>query len=168
MKTVILSILLLSSGLQAHEHRHHGSHQHGAGKIGIAFEGANGKMDLKIPSESIFGFEHQAKSTKHKAAQKAGLKSLEEKIGALVVFDPALQCVISTDKVEVVKEKRSSHSDTVGIYTIKCSKSPLGSTITFNFQKEFPRIKDLDVEVVADSLQKSIEVKESGARLELK
>ena len=169
MKINLLSgILFLVQSLNASEHRHQGSHEHGAGKIGIAFEGANGKMDFRIPSESIFGFEHEAKSAKHRAAQKSGLTKLEKNISQMVAFEPSLQCVISTDKIEIVKEKSGSHSDTAAAYSIKCAKSPAGSAITFSFQKEFPKIKDLDVEVVVDSLQKSIEVKESGVRLELK
>jgi hypothetical protein len=169
MKTILAYFILFSAfSIEAHEHRHHGAHAHGAGKLGIAFEGANGKIDFKIPSESIFGFEHDAKTKKQKAAKKAGISVLEQKPGSLVIFDPALQCVITANKVEVVKEKRGSHSDTVAEYTVKCVKSPAGTAITFNFHSEFPRIKEIDVEIVADSFQKAGEVKTSGTRLELK
>ena len=168
MKNVLIGLLLFSCSALAHDHRHHNAHVHGAGKLGIAFEGANGKMDLKIPSESIFGFEHAAKTKKQKAVQKAGITTLEQKISSLVVFESSLACVITTDKVEVVKGKRSTHSDTVAAYAIKCAKSPIGTVITFNFQNEFPKIKDLDVEIVADNIQKAVEVKASGTRLELK
>lgn len=164
----ILMILCFSTIGQAFDRRHENAHEHGSGNLGIAFEGAVGKMDFKIPSESIFGFEHEAKTEKQKSAQKAGLKALSEKIESLIVFDPALKCKVSIDKVEVVREKKSSHSETVAAYGVKCDKSPLGTSIIFNFQKEYPKIKDLDVEVVVDNLQKSMEVKNLGAKLELK
>ncbi len=168
MKFFIIGLVLYSFTVGAHGRRHHDVHVHGAGKLGIAFEGANGKIDLKIPSESILGFEHEAKTKRQKAAKAAAISALEQKADFLVVFDPALQCIITPDKVEVIRGERSTHSDTVATYSVKCAKSPVGSVITFNIHNEFPKIKSLGVEVVADNIQKAAEVKASGTRLELK
>ncbi len=57
MKTFIL-VLSLFFGLTLHAkktHRQHSVHKHGAGTLGIAFDGKNGKLEFKIPSDSIFG-----------------------------------------------------------------------------------------------------------------
>lgn len=169
----------------SHSHREHGAHQHGAGSLGIAFEGANGKIEFKAPSESIFGFEHEARTEADKKKQQDGLNKLETKIAELVTFDASLNCRISKEKVEVVREneaaaasqdqksakkkhKHAEHSETVGAFAVVCDKSPVGTDIVFNFQKHFPRLKDVDVQVIADTVQKAVEAKKNGARISLK
>lgn len=169
----------------SHSHREHGAHQHGAGQLGIAFEGANGKIEFKSPSESIFGFEHEARSEGDKKRQQEGLAKLENKISEIVVFDSSLNCRISKEKIEVVREsaaaaasqdakpakkahKHAEHSETVAMFAVACDKSPVGTEITFNFQKHFPRLKDVDVQVIADAVQKAAEAKKNGVKIQLK
>lgn len=147
--------------------RAHGAHAHGAGTLGIAFEGSKGKIDFKIPGESILGFEHKAKSDKDKIRQQEALAKLESKISDMIAFDSALNCVMSKDKIEVVSES-ARHSEVVAGFSIVCARSPVGSEVTFNFQKQFPKIKELDVAVIADNVQKSIEVKTDNTKLSLK
>lgn len=182
MKLLIILTALLSFNAFAgekHSHREHGAHEHGAGTLGIAFDGLKGKIDFKIPSESIFGFEHEAKTEKDKKVMNDGLAKLESKISEMLVFDASLKCVISKDKIEVLAEKNddkkakhkhshSNHSDTVASYNVVCEKSPLGTELTFNFQQQFPKIKDLDVQVVVGDLQKSVEAKKNNTKLLLK
>ena len=167
MKSALV-VSLISLSVLAHEHREHGAHQHGAGKMGIAFDGKAGKIDFKIASESIFGFEHEAKSAADKKRKTEGLKLLETKMSEMVSFEKSLNCVITTEKIEVLQEKKSSHSDTAASYNVTCEKSPAGSELVFNFQSVFPKIRDLDVDVVVDNLQKSIEAKANGTKIQLK
>lgn len=191
LKYLPLFILLSTSSLSAtakeshhknKKHREHGAHQHGAGKMGIAFDGVNGKIDLKIPSESIFGFEHAAKSETDKKQMQDGLKKLETRMAEMVVFSPELKCLVTKDKVEVIaeapeneekkgavknKNSKSEHSETVATFNVLCEKTPSGSRITFNIQKVFPQIKDMDVDVLIGSSQMSIEAKKSGTTLDL-
>jgi hypothetical protein len=150
----------------AKEHREHEAHVHGSGNLGIAFDGTKGKIGFKIPSESIFGFEHVAKSEKDKKAMDEGLKKLETKISEMIVFDQNLGCKFSKEKINVINH--GQHGDTVAAFSVDCEKSPLGSKVTFNFQNFFPGIKDLDINVLIGSIQKSIEAKKSGTTLELK
>lgn len=147
--------------------RGHSAHAHGAGTLGIAFEGSKGKIDFKIPGESILGFEHTAKSDKDKKRQQDALTKFESKISEMITFDSALNCVISKDKIEVVSES-ARHSEVVAGFSIVCARSPVGSEVTFNFRKQFPKIKELDVAVIADNVQKSMEVKTDNSKLSLK
>lgn len=168
MKLVLFLLIWVSTGFATvHEHREHGAHSHGAGTLGIAFDGLKGKIDFKIPSDSIFGFEYVAKSDKDKKKRDEGLSKLETKISEMLVFEPALNCKITKDKIEVVAES-PKHSDTVASYNVTCDKSPVGTELTFNFQKQFPKIKDLDVQIVADNVQKSIEANKNNTKLFLK
>lgn len=185
MKLVILGfgLLLCLTSFAKEKHREHGAHVHGAGTLGIAFDEAKGTLEFKIPSESIFGFEYTPTKEKDKKAMKDGLEKLETKISEMVVFDSSLNCLITKEKLEVVKEKHDGedadhdkkqdehhggHSETVAIFLVKCDKSPVGTRIVFNFQKFFPRIKDLDIQVLAGAVQKSVEAKKNGASVEVK
>lgn len=166
MKYLIL--LLIPMLAISTEHREHGAHQHGAGTLGIAFDGVYGKIELKIPSESIMGFEHQAKSKADQKKQSDAFKTLETKISDMIVFDPALTCKFSKDKLEATHEAKSSHGDTIALFNVTCAKDPSGTELTFNFQKYFSKIKDLDVQVIVGNLQKAVEAKSNGTKLLLK
>ena len=76
---------------QSHEHRQHAAHAHGAGSLGIAFEGLKGNIEFKIPSESILGFEHTAKSDKDKNKKAETLVILQNKISEARVKRPLLK-----------------------------------------------------------------------------
>lgn len=168
MKSVFLALFgTFTIFASAYEHREHGAHSHGAGTLGIAFDGLKGKIDFKIPSDSIFGFEYVAKSDKDKKKRDEGLSKLETKISEMIVFESALNCRITKDKIEVVAES-PKHSDTVASYNVNCDKSPIGTELNFNFQKQFPKIKDLDVQVIADNVQKSVEANKNNTKLLLK
>lgn len=166
MQLVIIILSLMFSFTGMAEHREHAAHVHGSGNLGIAFDGGIGKIDFKIPSESILGFEHSAKSEKDKKTMKEELEKLESKFSEMVVFESSLNCQFSKEKVDVINHGK--HSETVANFTVNCSKSPEGTKIVFNFQKFFPRIKDLDVLVLVGSQQRSIEAKQSGTIIELK
>jgi hypothetical protein len=56
----------------------------------------------------------------------------------------------------------------VAMFDVTCLKSPAGSKITFNFQKIFPKINDLDVQILVGDLQKAVEAKKNGTTVELK
>lgn len=160
----MLKVLLFS--LMAMAHSEHGAHVHGAGKVSLAFDGKKGKLELHAPAEAIYGFEHAAKSQKDKQKKEAGLKKLGEQMSEMVVLDPALKCEIKLDMYEVIEKK--NHSDVESEFSIACEQPVAGSTITFNFQKVFPRLKKVEVEVLADQVQKSLEIKKNGETLELK
>lgn len=151
-----------------HQHREHGAHQHGAAKMAIAFEGVTGQINLEVASQAIYGFEYIPKKDADKKKQAEGLKKLETKMSEMVQFEDSLKCVISKTKLEVDQQEGGKHSDIDGEFKVVCQKSPVGSKITFNIQKVFPDLKDIDVQVIADDLQKSFEAKQNGAVLELK
>jgi hypothetical protein len=177
MKFVLIAILFtVRSQVFAKEkvHRQHGAHQHGAGTLGIAFEDKKGRLEFKIPSDSIIGFEYTPKTDKDISTKKTQLEKLEKNISDMVVFDSKLKCVIAKDKIEVVKDEKESaethseHSDTFATFNVNCESAIIDTEITFNFQKYFPRIQDLDVQVIAESVQKSVEAKQNGTKIEIK
>lgn len=146
--------------------REQGTHVHGLVKTSLAFDGKTGKIQMEIPADSLFGFEHQAKSKKDIKAKEESLKRLEEKISEMIVFDPSLNCKISKDIFEVNQEK--SHADVNAEFSVNCQKPVAGSTVSFNFQKVFSRFKKVLVDAIVDTVQKNLEVTKNGENLELK
>ncbi|WP_413291371.1 ZrgA family zinc uptake protein [Bdellovibrio sp. HCB337] len=166
----LITLLLLPVSLFAHEkheHREHGAHQHGSAEVSLAFDGAQGKFEFKSPSDSVVGFEHTAKSAKDIKARDEAFKKFESQIADMVTFEKSLNCQFKKEKLEMLAES-AKHSDVQANFTISCSKSPEGSKVTFNFQKHFPNLKDVDVQILTEKIQKSVEAKSSGTVLELK
>lgn len=158
-KVLLFSTMVLAA-------REQGSHVHGSGKVSIAFDGLKGQIEMEIPAESLFGFEHNAKSKKDIQTKDENLKKLEEKISEMIVFDNSLGCKIKKEKFTVNQEK--NHSDLDAEFSVGCQKAVSGSTISFNFEKVFPRLRKMQVDIIADSIQKSTEVNKNGESLELK
>ena len=148
-------------------HREHKAHDHGAGQIGIAFDGTDGKIDFDIPAESIIGFEYEPTKLADKKKLSDGLQMLRSKINDLIIFEGKSKCEITVQSVELERSE-SKHSDIAGQYSVKCLESPLGSTIKFKLHSQFKRIKKLQVQVVVDSLQKSASISKDGEKIELK
>ena len=53
---------ILSSTLFAQEHRQHGSHQHGVGRLNLAQEDTEIRLELDSPAANIVGFEYAPSS----------------------------------------------------------------------------------------------------------
>ncbi len=151
-----------------HKHREHKAHQHGAAELAIAFQGNTGSIDLLAPSESVFGFEHEAKKETDKKKQQDGLALLENNLTAMIQFDQSLKCELTKDVVYVEREKNSKHSSVHAQFKVVCAKSPAGTAITFNIQKSFPKMKNVSAQLIVDDLQKSAQINKDATVVELK
>ena len=195
MRKIIWGLLIfsLSTSVQAHDaqkggksahshsHREHGAHQHGVGQAGLAFEGAVGKFEMKIPAESIIGFEHEAKSEKDIKKRDEALAHFESKFSEMLSFDKSLNCKLTKEKVEIQHEnssegsatakkskKAAAHSDFVAQYAVACEKSPLGTQLAINFHSQFKKLKKIEFQFVIDSFQKSITVMKADTKFDFK
>ncbi len=151
----------------ASAHREHKAHDHGAGQIGLAFEGTDGKIDFDIPAESIVGFEYEPKKLSDKKKLSDSLQTLRSKINDMIIFDSKSKCEITAQSVEVERSE-AKHSDIEAQYSVKCVQSPVGGAVTFKLHSQFKRIKKLQVQVVVDTLQRSAEISKDGEKIELK
>lgn len=169
MLRALLSLVVLSLCLPwtSSGHSPQKAHVHGLGKVQIAFDGKKGKIQLELPGESLFGFEHEAVTKSDKRKKDQALKTLEEKISEMIVLEESLKCEIKKDIFEVNQAK--NHSDVEAEFNVTCEKNLVDSTrLVFYFQKHFPRLKKIQIDVLADSIQKSLEVSKDGDVLELK
>ena len=160
---IFLFILNLIASAESVEHK---AHVHGSAKVGIAFEGAMGKLTFEAPGLGLFGFEHVAKKSKDLQKQKEMLKVLQNKIGDMFVFSKNINCTFGKEKININQE--DGHSDVDASFDINCEKDPMGTTLTVNVQKIFPAIEDVDVQVLVGDVQKTAKAKKNGTKIELK
>lgn len=186
MRIILATMILFSITTFAKENkakkesRQHEAHVHGGATLNIAFDQLKGKLEFKAASAGVVGFEHTAKSEKDKKTVSESISTFEAKISQLVQFDSSLGCVYAKEKIELVPEsenkdqddkdhgkKHGEHSDFVAVFNITCTKPITGSKVTFDFTS-MKKIKDLDVTFLADTVQKTVEVKSKPVVLELK
>lgn len=172
MKNIFIILFLFCSMAAAksqpgHAHREKGTHKHGIGEILIAFDGLNGNINFKAPGESIYGFEHKAKKVSDQKKQDDALLFLQKNISEMIRFEQSLKCVVTKDKFEMTQPKGEKHSDLDAAFSVVCEKSLMDSTLIFNLQTTFPKLKHVSVKVIVDDLQKSGLANKNGAKLEL-
>lgn len=147
-------------------HREGKAHKHGAAHVAIAFEGANGEIDFDAPAEGIYGFEYAPKTEADKTKQHNSFALMETNIGDMIQFDKDLKCEFSKQKIEI--EQEGQHADMEAQFKVICQKSPSGTTVVLNFQKTFPKLKEVKVDFIADEVQKSATSTKDGTKLVLK
>ncbi len=152
---LILSALALAAGKKKSEHREHEAHVHGSATLAIAFDKTKGQIEFKAAAEGVLGFEHEAKSEADKATLAAAVAKFE-KPAELFQFPPDLMCQFSKDKVGLVPDGK--HADFVANYQVSCQTAPTRSKMQVDFSA-FPGLKDVDITVLSDTTQQSIEAR---------
>lgn len=164
----------------------HGAHVHGSAKLSIAIESAKvGTLLLESPGESIIGFEHEANSADEKKAEANALATLEKKASEIFSFNKALGCVVAKTKIEIKKEdhdeheekakgkedhhheESGEHTEVEAEYSLKCQKDLAGSALEVNLGKSFPKLKDLDVQILGEKGQSTVELKNAVGSVKL-
>lgn len=176
MKNYMMALLLICStsslaSNHKHSHKEHGAHVHGAGALTIAFESTKGKISYEGSAHGILGFEHVAKKEKDVKKLSEVTAMFENDLGKMVKFDSSLKCQFTKEKLGQVPEKGqdkiTKHSDWIAEFSVACEKSPLNSDLIIDFTA-FSGLKDVDVTIVVDSLQKSAEFKGKAITVSLK
>lgn len=164
-----------------------GAHVHGEGEINIAVEGTRAKVELRAPSESIYGFEHEARSAADKKKRAAAMELLETRMHRMVLFDPALGCKFSDAKVVEKKEKghgnekradkreKHSHGDKHSAehrevhaeYNVNCQRPLAGSVVRFAVTKSFPNLEKVRVQGLSEKKQSGVEIVKDRGNLQL-
>jgi hypothetical protein len=131
------------------------AHEHGKAKLGIAFEGSNGKVEWEAPLESITGFEHEAKTPADKKRLEEAKAVVRARFGEMVRMPATAGCKVTVDDTHVDQE--GSHRDLHTKATIACLRAPAGE-IRFDFARFFPRIEKTEVQFLSGEKQLGGEV----------
>lgn len=161
----LLTFFVLTAFAHDHDKHAHGKHVHGHGELSVAFDGTKGTIELRAPADSIFGFEHEAKKDADKKRRADALAKLESRAGGIVAFDAAIGCEIS--KRAIGEKRDGKHLEIIATYDVACAKSPKGGRISFKPAAVFPALKDVDVTILIDELQKSAECGSEGVDVSL-
>lgn len=161
-------------------HHHHKAHVHGTATLDLAFDQLKGRIEFKSPAEGVLGFEHMPKSDQDKKKLNDTITTFEKKIAAMIKFEEALNCIFTKEKIEMAEEEtemtekkdhhdekhEGEHSDFIALFNVDCKKSPQGSKIKFDFS-QFKGLRNIDVTILLDDLQKSVQVQKKPITLDL-
>lgn len=149
------------------QQRGHKAHEHGHAKLSIAFETTTGMptgaIELESPADSIIGFEHAAKTPADKARQEKALATLKARFGEMVILPAG--CKMTPASVEVHVD--GQHSEVHAEFNVKCAGPIAGKSISFGFSKVFPKIEEVDVQLLAGSQQAKLEVEKDKGTLQI-
>jgi hypothetical protein len=158
---VLLLLVAIAAFPQARRRAQH-AHEHGSAKLNIAVEGATAVVEWESPAEGVLGFEHDAKTAIQKKQQEAALQVLRTRVAEMVIFDASRGCKFTPKQVAVVREAGEDHSEVKGEFTVACAKPVGGSSLRFGVTKVFPRIRNVQVQILNGAQQTGLEV--SGDR----
>jgi len=174
LRTLIICSVLLPAGsgpatsqtATPHKNVQH-AHEHGSAKLNIAIDGKDGTIELETPADGIVGFEHAAVSEADKKQQSTALDTLKSRIAEMVVFDRSAACTFTARKVAVEKDPAEGHSDVKAEFGVTCGKPPAGTTLRFGFSKIFPRIIDVEVQLLNGDQQTGAKIHNDGGTIAL-
>lgn len=78
----------------------HGAHEHGKAELNVAIDGGKVVLAFESPADSIYGFEHEAKSAKDIAARDNAVKLLKDDAANLFQFSGDVGCKLTDTKIE--------------------------------------------------------------------
>jgi hypothetical protein len=169
MKTILCLVFLVPVHSACAGTTNKKPHVHGLAQVTLALEsGKSGTIDLDVPAESIYGFEHEARTKADKAAQSRGLGLLRGHPEEIVKLPSG--CSVRTAKVEMEKaeheeepagERHGEHADVNASYAVKCGKSLKGSAVRVGMFSLFPRLKAASFQVLTGSGQVEKKVESS-------
>lgn len=147
----------------------HKAHVHGESEWSLALDGSQGSLEIEIPSETVMGFEFEARKAKHVAQKNKAFDLLEKKIGEMVKISADYGCQWSKKKIEQqFEEGKKNHSEVVAEFSLSCAKDLAGARVELNLQKFFPKIKKARVQLLYGDIQKSLIVTRNGDFMEVK
>jgi hypothetical protein len=109
MNRLLFGSLLLAttSTLMARESHH--EHDHGSASLNVAIDKTTITIELESPSESIYGFEHEAKTAKQIADRDGAVSKLKSMGMQLFKFDQKLGCNVASKSVDPFVQEGDDH-----------------------------------------------------------
>lgn len=138
-------------------------HEHGSVKLGVALDGLKAEIMLEAPGESIFGFEHGARSQDERQTILDAMAKLRNNPTSLFVFDNKSGCQFNSADVHAAQENmladtntqvhhdEHSHASLIARWYLTCKSNLSGTKLQLNLIKNFKRIKKIElIEVSGD------------------
>lgn len=141
------------------EHRQHGAHVHGIGRLNIVLDGGEVHVELDSPAANIVGFEHAAQTDADRAALERAMQTLRDG-DRLFLFSPAAACqqvrvVVESSMLESAHGEKHDHdhADIRAEYRFECRDGGKVEQVVVELFEAFPATERLEVQYVIGSRQ---------------
>ena len=152
---------------QKHGGGHGHAHAHGVGQLQIAIDGGVVRGELQIPMESLLGHEYLPRSQAQKNAMAQLRQSLTNPAYVMLPV-AAAQCQV-TDSLATspMFEGRDGggHSSLLYAFAFRCEQPKHLRKIDFPLFAKHPRLKEIEVELVAPAVQRALRIKAAQPQL---
>ena len=146
---------------------HAHAHAHGVGQLQIAIDGAVVRGELHIPMESLLGHEYLPRSQAQKNAMAQLRQSLTNPAYVMLPV-AAAQCQVTNSlATSPMFEGRDGggHSSLLYAFAFRCEQPQHLRKIDFPLFAKHPRLKEIQVELVASAVQRSLRIKAAQPQL---
>jgi hypothetical protein len=132
----------------------HSAHQHGSALASLSLDSNILQLDLQIPANDLFGFEHSPASHEQRKTIEAALNHLAQATSVLELA-PACSMVSQSVETHYLRDAASSdlsHSEVRSIYLWDCGGIP-PKTASFSLFSTFPEIKKITIQFISNETQ---------------
>ena len=138
-----------------------GAHEHGIARLGLAVDGTRVTVDLQLPAESVFGFEHAPRSAQERATAAEALDRLRSGAVRLLAFPEGTSCALDSAEVQAPEgvegdhagedqqpheEEGIEHEDVRLLASLNCTREPIGEA-SLRFADLLPAVVQVDLAV---------------------
>jgi hypothetical protein len=162
----------------------HKAHEHGVANVNVVGEGNTVTIQLQAPSDSIYGFEHEAKKEADVKKRDTAIEKLRTSAEQMFVLDPSLGCKITSNDIKPFvtesneqkdaksqakadKHKEGTHSEVHATFKFECSKPVAGSKLSFAARKHFKSLRTLKIQVLSGEKQDGTTIKNDKGTVSL-
>ena len=185
-------LIIAATAASTEETRQMDAHEHGVGKLDIAFDGERIAMELHAPGADIVGFEYAAKTTQDRAAVDAAVATLARPLD-LFALPTAAGCSVVEASASLESEEdhdehkdkdhddhahddhdhkdhsaEASHTEFHAEYMLTCATPAQATLVTFGYFDSFPNARELEVQVITDRGATAFEVMRDAPTLDLR
>jgi hypothetical protein len=197
MRSVVFAGALLAAGASlafaSETKRDLAAHEHGVGKLNIAFEKGRIAMELEVPGSDIVGFEHPAETAADRKKIDAAIAILAKPLDIFSLPADA-KCQVREANVELHggdrkghdehkheeaghdehhdddehhAGKEQGHTEFHAEFVLSCANPSAVRLIEFPYFSTFPNARELEVQMISDKGSTAFEVKRDKPRLDL-
>lgn len=179
---------LAASAATAENTRQLDAHEHGVGKLDIAFDGKRIAMEFHAPGADIVGFEYAATSVQDRAAVDSAVATLARPLD-LFNLPAAAGCSVVEASASLENEEHhddhgskdheedhdhkdhaaeANHTEFHAEYMLTCAAPEQATLITFGYFDSFPNARELEIQVITDRGATAFEVERAAPTLDLR
>lgn len=147
-------------------------------RIQMNVEGMQGKIEFRVPTQTVLGFNNEPKNIKEKRKLFELIGFFESKITKIITFDKAMECLMTKDHIGLANDAydKAANSDQVqkiksefsAIFSIECKKDLAGAQVVLDLTAK-KQIKELAITLqIGENINKKFNSKNKVTTFELK